>query len=141
MAVKKPAKVPCAGPTCRKSFVPKNTRQKFCSTTCRVAASRRPAEKTSAARKATEAAGRSFERATRAELVKLKELDSLRGQQLMFLAARMSDPAETGSSIASLSKEHSRLMDELRAGKPKGDFVDEVRERRDRIAREAQAQS
>lgn len=127
---------------CGEPFEAKRASAKWCSATCRKRGSRAPAVTEPAvpkdtARETTRAAGQSFADATRRELEELDAVDSLLGQHLMFLAARMSNPAETGSSVAALSREHSRVMDELKAKKPQADDVDEVKKRRDRIAREA----
>lgn len=66
-------------------------------------------------------------------------LDSVPGQQLMTLAARMVSPLETASSAAAASREVSRLFDALKvSSKPVvSDPVDEMAARRDGKARKA----
>lgn len=49
-------------------------------------------------------------RATRAELERLGAVDSMLGQQVLMVAARMGDGVP-GSALRELSREHSRLMD------------------------------
>lgn len=74
-----------------------------------------------------------FEVATRLELEKVGKADSMLGQQVLIVARRMSSGAETGSALATLSKEHSRLMGALgvlAAGAKNVDPVDEVSKRR-----------
>lgn len=68
---------------------------------------------------------------TREELRQLGRLDTMLGQQVLIVARRMSSGAETGSALATLSKEHSRLMAALSAGSKQTDPVDEVSRRRD----------
>lgn len=127
---------------CSEPFEAKRSSAKWCGETCRKRGARAPAVVEPAVpadknREAVRAAGKSFEAATLAELESLNSVDTLEGRQLLYLASRMSNPAETGAAAAALSREFSRLMDELRARRPKADAVDEVRAKRDRIAREA----
>jgi hypothetical protein len=68
---------------------------------------------------------------TRQELTQLGRLDTMLGQQVLIVARRMSNGAETGSALATLSKEHSRLMAALGAGGKQADPVDEVTRRRE----------
>lgn len=73
-----------------------------------------------------------FEKATRAELRQLGALDTMLGQQALAIAKRMAGETETGSAVATLSREHSRLMAELAARKvAAADPVNEVQRRRD----------
>lgn len=72
-----------------------------------------------------------FEQATRDELEKVGQADSMLGQQVLIVARRMSSGTETGSALATLSKEHSRLMGALGAGVKHVDPVDEVSRRRE----------
>jgi hypothetical protein len=133
---------------CGKVFEGQRRSARFASATCRKRASRAP--KDPAARpkrpagKATPAARETpaktpkaapvskFEVATRQELDKIGQADSMLGQQVLIVARRMSSGAETGSALATLSKEHSRLMATLGAGaKAQVDPVDEVSRRRE----------
>jgi hypothetical protein len=70
--------------------------------------------------------------AVRADLVRLGKLDSLLGQQALVVAGRLTRTSDdTGSAVASLSRELSRLMG-LLGGKGEAlDPVDEVRRRRE----------
>jgi hypothetical protein len=69
----------------------------------------------------------------RAELIEGERLDTALGAQALEIAARMSSPFETGSSIASLSRELRAVMnDALKNAKKVADPVDELRQRRDR---------
>ena len=62
--------------------------------------------------------------ATRAELVRLGRLDSMLGQQVLVIAHGMA--AGEGSELATLSREHSRLMGLLGSSNPAGAGVDPV---------------
>lgn len=53
------------------------------------------------------------------------------GQQVLIVARRMSNGTETGSALATLSKEHSRLMTVLGSSEKAADPVDEVSRRRE----------
>ncbi len=72
--------------------------------------------------------------ATRRELVRAKREDSVLGQQALALALRLSTgAADTGSAVASLSKELRAVMAEAMQGVPAApDALDELMERRRR---------
>ncbi len=73
-----------------------------------------------------------FERATRIELERVGQAESIRGQQVLIIARRMAGGGETGSALVALSKEHTRLMAEVGAGQQQqADPLDEVSRRRD----------
>jgi hypothetical protein len=77
-----------------------------------------------------------FEEATRLELERVGQADSMLGQQVLIVARRMSSGAETGSALSTLSKEHSRLMGALGAGQKKTNPLDEIaRRREEKLAR------
>jgi hypothetical protein len=77
--------------------------------------------------------------ATQAELRKLGSLDTMLGQQVLIIARGMA--RGQGSELATLSKEHSRLMANIAAGNtvaddPVADADDAVKRK---LARAAQA--
>lgn len=77
--------------------------------------------------------------ATQAELRKLSALDTMLGQQVLIIARGMA--RGQGSELATLSKEHSRLMANIAAGNtvaedPVADADEAVRRK---LARAAQA--
>jgi len=132
----------CAWAGCGVEFETSSPRARFCSSTCRSrnsraqnapapapTAAKKPSVKKAAAAKvpttAPKADEHAFVKATRRELVGLEALESMLGQQVLTIADRMGRGAETGSAMASLSKEHSRLMGELRA-RAKGKEEDPV---------------
>jgi hypothetical protein len=80
-----------------------------------------------------------FEQATRDVLDGLGQLDSMLGQQVLIVARRMSNGTETGAALATLSKEHSRLMAALGAGEKQVDPVDEIARRREEKRERARA--
>lgn len=61
----------------------------------------------------------------------MRLVDTMLGQQVLIIARRMSSSEETGSALATLSKEHSRLMAVLGAEAQTVDPVDEVGRRRE----------
>lgn len=123
-------KVTCAG--CGAPFVSKSSRAKWCGATCRQRAARSPAKKAAVAKTSSKPRRRQspFELATRRELTRLKKLDTMLGQQALVLAKRMSSDHETGAAISALSREHSRIMEQLGASAPAGDALDEIQRRR-----------
>jgi hypothetical protein len=71
--------------------------------------------------------------ATISELAAAEKLGTTLGQQAVRLAERMVAGSETGSAVASLSKELRATMAEaLKGAQQAGDPVDEIRARRDR---------
>lgn len=121
---------------CGGQFEAARSTARFCSDRCRQRSRRAPA-----ARAAVSTDEESpFEKATRGELAKLNAVESMLGQQVLTIARRMGRGAETGASITTLSKEHSRLMGLIASSGGKSrDPVDEMRERREQKAREAAA--
>lgn len=101
---------------CGTAFEAERRTAKYCSPTCRSRARR------GTVKRPKDAAGESdFERLTRAELDELGKVDTLLGQQVLIVARRMARGGETGAAVVSLSKEHSRLMAELRRDGGEGD--------------------
>lgn len=76
--------------------------------------------------------------ATTRELIRLNALDTMLGQQALIIAKGMA--RGDGSELATLSKEHSRLMANIAAGNkvaddPLADVADAVKEKRARAAK------
>lgn len=76
--------------------------------------------------------------ATTAELRKLNALETMLGQQVLIIARGMA--AGEGSELATLSKEHSRLMANIAAGKsvaddPVDDAAEAVRRKLERASK------
>lgn len=114
---------------CGEEFEAKSSRAKFCSPTCRSRAHRgQPAK----AKRTVKRGASGFEKATLAELSRLKKVDTMLGQQALVIARRMGDATETGAAVATLSREHSRLMAAVAAGASVADPVDEARQSRER---------
>lgn len=133
-------KVKCAG--CGDSFVAKTARAKWCGETCRKRALRAKPKSTPAARKAAASSPRrqvksGFEKATEAELRKLGKLTTMLGQQALLLAKRMGRDDEGMSALATLSREHSRIMEQLGATVPPPDEVTQARQAREAKRRAA----
>lgn len=116
--------------SCEEPFTPKTPIQRFCGATCRQRAHRAP-----------KASANGFEKATRKELERLGKLDTMLGQQALVIAARMGSKGETGSAIATLSREHSRLMAAVKAGATPADPVAEAQRKRQEALDAAQAQA
>jgi hypothetical protein len=141
---------------CGEELTSTSPRARYCDSTCRSRASRarsagaeeipeEPPAKKRAAKKSTksnatpEDGEHAFVTATRKELVDLAAADTMLGHQVITIAERMGRGAETGAAMASLSKEHSRLIAEIRA-RAKGteeDPVEAARRARDEKAARA----
>lgn len=80
-----------------------------------------------------------FVSATTAVLTDLGKLDTMLGQQVLIIARGMA--RGSGSELATLSKEHSRLMAEIESGKTiAADPVEEAAAKRaEKLARAATA--
>jgi hypothetical protein len=70
-------------------------------------------------------------RATEAELTRLGSLETMLGQQVLIIARGMA--RGEGSELATLSKEHSRLMAQIAAGNKVAD--DPLADAEDAVAR------
>ncbi|HEU4598853.1 MAG TPA: hypothetical protein VFS26_03840 [Solirubrobacterales bacterium] len=116
---------------CGKTFKTTAHNAKFCKRPgCRKAASRRPSKKGRAEAETNQAVefkvGALLE-STLSELNQLQQANSIEGRAAMALAYRIESPLESGSAAASMTKELSRLMAEIRAKAPsKGDGYDDV---------------
>jgi molybdenum-dependent DNA-binding transcriptional regulator ModE len=80
--------------------------------------------------------------ATEKQLREMGALETMLGQQVLVIARGMAEGS--GSELATLSKEHSRLMAAIAAGEkttsdPLSDVEDSVRRKRERAAGEASA--
>lgn len=122
--------VTCAG--CGEEFEAKRKTAKYCSPSCQKRGRRREESAADGA-----AVSPAFLLATVARVAKLQKSETVEGLQVVVIAERMVSPYSTGSEVASLSKEHSRLMEILGRGAAKADPVDEMKDRRERKARQA----
>lgn len=121
---------------CGEAFSSKRAHALYCGAVCRKRASRGSISK---AKPETGAAAPASElvQLVRAELDKVDALETVPGQQALVVADRMSRGAESGSAVASLSQELTRLVVAATRGRDSADPVDEVKERRDRKEAEA----
>lgn len=121
--------VTCEGPGCEVEFEAARPSAKYHDATCRqrAARARRAEESARPARQSIKKPDgeHAFVTATRKELEVLGSVGSMLGEQVLAIADRMGRGTETGAAMASLSKEHSRLMDLIRAG-AKGSESDPV---------------
>lgn len=135
--------VTCA--QCGTEFEAKRRSRRYCSPTCQKRARRgteEPGKVETEAEKVDDEPkpalavsvllGEDVVAATKRDLEAVGKLDSVAGRQAMVVAARMTLPKATGSEIAALSRELSRLMI-LAVGKAgqEADPVDEVKRKRD----------
>lgn len=124
---------------CGDPFVAKTRRARFCSDAHRKASSRQTGPVEGGSRSRRPPAGRpkvsGFERATQVELTRLGKVDTMLGQQALVLARRLSADSETGSAIAALSREHSRIMETLGATVEPEDEVSKARRAREAALR------
>jgi len=121
---------------CGEAFSSKRAHALYCGAACRKRASRGSISKT---KPETGAAAPASElvQLVRAELDKVDALETIPGQQALVVADRMSRGVESGSAVASLSQELTRLVAAATRGRDSADPVDEVKERRDRKEAEA----
>lgn len=129
--------VTCSG--CGATFEGRNSRARYCSERCKKRGQRKPAEPAGAKPGRTPAPSTSgdFVEATRRELIRIGRLDSMLGQQALVIARRMGSTDETGGAVASLSREHSRLMAAAALGSTPSDPVEVARAAREQQEREA----
>lgn len=115
---------------CEEDFEARSPRARFCSSSCRGKANRRPAKRGAAAdrpteRKAPDRGGLVSQVA--ADLAKAEVLDTIPGRAALALAYRIESPMETGSAAASMTRELSRLVEEAKALVPRQqDSIDEL---------------
>ncbi len=115
---------------CGIEYEPKSPKSRFCSPRCRVRNHRSPASATVTPLPVRQDAPGGLVEALRAELAVNGMVDTVQGQQALALAARIESPAETGSGVASLSKELRVVMGELAGRVVADDPLDEIRARR-----------
>lgn len=113
--------------TCGREYGAKTARSRFCSDVCRVRKFRGAAPAPG-----VECAASPLVSAARRELEAAGRLDTVLGQQVLLLAARLSG-TDTGAAVAALSRELRATMAEALRGVRRGaDPVDDLRGRRDR---------
>lgn len=122
--------VTCA--ICEQTFEAKNSRARYCSSTCRSRGNRAGIAQSDAPR-----AGSGLVEATRRELEDAGRLDTVLGQQALELAARIVSPTSTGAAVGSLSKELRAVMSEATKGAGAASGLDELRRRREAKQRRA----
>lgn len=118
---------------CSLPYTAKSTRSRFCSGRCRKRHSRSPFASADIVDLTTRSKPGELVATLRAELAAADRLGTVAGQQALELAARIESPAETGSAVASLSKELRVLLAEV--AKPlarEWTPLDELRARRAR---------
>lgn len=115
---------------CGKSFTAQRSTAKYCGSSCRGMATQRRQQaegnvvqiKAATPEPATDPAVKGdMELATERRLIELDQVDTVRGVQALAVAGRIDRSTfDTGSAFASMSRELSRLMDEIEAkAKPK----------------------
>lgn len=115
---------------CGKPYQAQRSTSKFCSSSCRARAAQ--GAPIASATPIAEASG-GLSAATERELRDAGRFDTILGQQALALARRIESPAETGASVASMSKEFRAVMAEALDGvNAAADPLDELRLRRDR---------
>lgn len=115
--------------SCGKPFEAKRKAARFCSDTCRKRNQRapKPRAKDPSAMPSTDLVA-----VCERELQAASRLDTVLGRQALELARRIASPHETGSSVASLSKEFRAVMEAAMEGVGlKADPLDELRARRE----------
>lgn len=119
--------VTCA--VCSVEFEAKRSTAKYCGPTCRQRARRAPESSSGDVEMQIRS---DLVAVTERELTSVNKLDTVAGQQAMALARRLAFPiGETGSAVAALSRELSRLLASLQTGKAELDEVEEARRKRD----------
>lgn len=113
--------VECAA--CGESFEAKSSRAKYCSGTCRTRGNRGAGDEPVRSGLVAE---------TERELKRLGKAESVAGQQALLVAQRLVNPSTSGSAVAALSVDLSRLMAHLSRG---AQVVDPVQAAKDEVAR------
>ena len=120
---------------CGRPYTAKHPSSRFCGAVCRKRAHRRGEVRPVASLGAIDANGAESElvAAVRRELDTAGRLETVLGQQALILAGKIGSAHETGSAVASLSKEFRTVMD---AALDRADLevnpLDELRARRER---------
>lgn len=130
---------------CGLPFVGQRATAKYCSTRCRVAATRArqrddhdesastAAEQSKEPRKRTHALVLATRRTLRAAGV----LNTVEGQRAVLLAERAANPRESGSAVATLATRLQEAVDGALASVGRTDQMDEVNKRRDAKLKQA----
>lgn len=130
---------------CGEPFTARTSKARFCGPTCRSRAHRRaksgePARPTQPVQSASAPDGLVGQ--VRSALEAAGKLDTVTGQQALAVAAKMLAAGESGSAVAALSRDLSRLMAAVVGAGEEADVVDEVQRKRDeKITRARQAQA
>lgn len=124
---------------CGKAYTAKSPRSKFCRPACRSRAhGKRAVEAVAAPVELGEVVAGGVAEATRAELERLKRLDTPMGRVAVALAVRMDGGEDVGSSMAAVAKELRSILEVLAAQAPQAaDPVTKLRVVRDESRRGA----
>ena len=118
--------------SCGRSYVAARPNSKFCGDTCRKRAQRSPKRSTTKPVEPILSIPTGLGSVTARELDAADRLDTVLGQAALVLARRIESPMETGSSIASMTKQlRETLADALKGAQQVADPLDEIRARRD----------
>ena len=118
--------------SCGRSYQAARPNSKFCGDTCRKRAQRSPKQSTIQTTKTAPVSADGLEAVAARELAAADRLDTVLGQAALVLARRIESPMETGSSIASMTKQlRETLADALKGAQQVADPLDEIRARRD----------
>ena len=117
---------------CGRSYAAARPNSRFCGDTCRKRAQRSPKPTVAKPVKASVALAGGLGAVTARELEDAGRLDTVFGQAALVLARRIESPMETGSSIASMTKQlRETMVDALKGAAVAADPLDEIRARRD----------
>ncbi len=113
---------------CGMEYEAQRKTSRYCSTRCRMRASRRPEAPVAADPLHSGGLVESLRR----ELADAGRLDTALGQQAIALAVKLASPFDTGSAMAAVSRELRAVREEaLRGAEQAADPLDELRLRRD----------
>jgi hypothetical protein len=129
---------------CSREYLAERRTSRWCSVNCRVKnAQSQPADRERRAAAARDtvviadaapaAAADGLAAGFEAELAALNKSDSVIGKLALALAVRIDSDRTSDASRAPMAREFSRLRGELLRDVPAGDFVDELKRRRDEI--------
>lgn len=125
---------------CGEPFTARTSKARFCGPTCRSRAHRRAKAPAQPERPVSAPDGLVGQ--VRSALEAAGKLDTVTGQQALAVAVKMLTPGESGSAVAALSRDLSRLMAAVVGAGEEADVVDEVQRKRDeKITRARQAQA
>lgn len=115
---------------CGMSYLARSRSSRFCSSTCRLRNHRSPVRAVSALPVHASPPG-GLVAAITAEFEQSGLLGTVLAQQALVLARRVESPLESGSGVASASKELRTVVAALRACRVEDDPLDELRRRRE----------